>query len=1008
MRMKKLKKILISCIVLLLTFTPNLIQLDKSNAFRNYQDIHQKERGSVELTEQLLSSSPKSNYEIIEEMFSEKLLDYSTEGYFPQVYEASLQAIYYALYILEAVESLDVINQTRIINYIMSYYDENSHIFIDEYSYRYLETDYTYTSHPLTSVLEVNCYAILSLKILNKLELIDAQESINLIWSCYNPISSGFIGQPYDSNLPNKLKVSTMDNTFFAIKTLDLLMGSWVAYNQETSEIIQYINSLQITNNIDWKFGGFYNDDDTSFDSLTSPLFEPNLLSSYYCIKSLEIFGMEYTININNFNQFLESLYEPTSDFFRMSLHFTNNCFANLVATAIGLELSQITGFLSINQNEVINFIFNNRNTLGIWDQSTTVFYHELIDTFQIIRCLKESGEINQLPLQEKNQIASSIALYQQYNGYSLLSNDYTSINLIYNIINSFDLFNRISDIDIQVFYSLIESSYKEDDYFDLYGFTGSTNMDENYISFRSHPIEYYSPKNYLYNHKFTFMALDSLRKLFKLDDFALNYNLMNLVNSILNSQFLDNNFENYGAFLPLSIFKSGSSEYQNDHINLEYSYFAIKTLELLADFLNLGNIVNLTFNKGALYGYIARNLLIFNDMIYFNPHDESAPEKILEHNYYMIYILKALNLFALDRNNITQLILQNIDYNNIENIYYSYKINDILDLGIHFDINHTSSLVGKLYSEEINEFYLSMDQEMIDQKIFLWICEMARNDNLYIQCSYKDSVELGNVNSITARFSNLIFLEYGRLTSVRFESEQLGILNLEKQFDDSYQVNFMVPEEPKFYPVVEGALVIYDYSKIIGQYPISFQTNFQLNIEFLPVKNDDSTEIYMNFSRKFFSGFQPIHNSTVEVDIFLEEEYFETKNFTREDFNDYSQFSLIYNHIVSGNYTFQATLFDEYYPHGLFLFEYSTKSEVIDNPSPLGSIKTNGWILAICGVITSVILAAVVIKGGRWVKYKLKEDNRDIINKTSDYPTGRDDENTNNRRDKYYGKWYK
>jgi len=1006
--MKNYKKILIGCTILLIISSTYLVQVDNSNYFQNDQEINQKNK-NLDLTTQLLISSSKSNYEIIEEILGEKLLKYQTQGYFSQIYEASLQATYYAIYTLDAVGYLNIINQTKILNYIMSHYDENSNIFMDDYSKRYLETDFSTSYYSFTSVLEINCYAILSLNILNRLDMIDVQESINFIWSCYNPISSGFIGQTYDSHLYSKRKISTMDNTYFAVKTLNLLMGSWVAYNQEKNEIIQYINSLQITNNINWKFGGFYNDNDTSFDTLTPPLFEPNLLSSYYCIKSLEIFGMENTINSDNFNQFLDSLYDQTSYFFRISLHFTNNNFTNLIATAIGLDISQITGFTTISRNDVFTFILNNRNSLGIWDQSTTVGHHELIDTFQIIRCLKESGEISQLTLQEKTQIANSIIVYQQYEGYSLLSNDYMSNELINDVINSFDLFNRISDLDVLGLYSLIENSYKEDDYFNLYGFTGSTDMDENYISFRSRPIEYYSSKNYLFNHKFTFKALDSLRKLFKLDDFALNYNLMNLVNSIVDSQFLDSNFENYGAFLPFPMFTSGSPEYQNDHIYFEYSYYAIKTLELLVDFLNLGNIVDLGFNKGALYGYIARNMHIFNDMIYFNPHDESAPETILEHNYYMIYILKALNLFSLDRNNITQFILQNIDYRNIENVYYSYKINDILDLDIHFDVNQTSSLVGKLYSEDLNEFYVSLDHEAIDQEIFLWICEMARNDDIYIQCSYKESIELGNVNSITARFSNLIFTEYGRLTSVRFESEQFGILSLEKQFDGSYQINFMVPEDPKFYPVVEGMLMIYDYSKIIGQYPVSFQTIFELKTEFLTIKNDDSTEVYMNFSRKFFSGFQPVHNSTVEVEISLEDAYLETKNFTREDFDDYSQFSLIYDHIVKGNYTFKATLFDEFFPNGLFLFEYDTRSGTSTTPNPLKPIKVNGWPLAISGIIISVALTALVIKGGRWVKNKWTQDkNREVINKTRNKSVEiGNDNNPNHRREKYYGKWY-
>ena len=976
--------------------------------FKN-QEINQKTTEDVDLIEQLSSSSSKSNYEIIEELFEDKLIEYSTQGYFSQIYEASLQATYYALYILEAVGHLNIINQTKILNYIMSHYDENSNLFMDDYSMRYLEADFSTFYYSLTSLLEINCYAILSLNILNRLDLIDVQESINFIWSCYNPIGSGFIGQTYDSLLYSKRKVSTIDNTFFAVTTLNLLMGSWDTYNQEKNEIIQYINSLQITNNINWNYGGFYNDNDTSFDSLNPFLFEPNILSSYYCIKSLEIFGMENTINSDNFNQFLECLYDQTTYMFRMSLHFTNNNFTNLVATSIGLELSQITGFSSINRNEVFEFILNNRNSLGNWDQSTTVSYHELIDTFQIIRCLKESGEISQLTSQEKNQIANSINVYQQYEGYSLLSNDYMSNDLLNIIINSFNLFNRISDIDILGLYSIIENSYKEDDYCNLYGFTGSTIMDESYIIFRSQPIEYYSPKNYLYSHKFTFKALDSLRKIFKLDDFAQNYNLMDLLDSIINSQFLDNNFETYGTFLPLATFNRGTPEFQNNHIHFEYSYYAIKTLELLVDFLNLGNIVDLTFNKGALYGYIARNMHIFNNMIYFNPHDETSPEIILEHNYYMVYILKTLNLFSLDKNNITQFILHSVDYSNIKNLYYCYKINDILDLDIQFDVNQTSNLIGKLYSEEFNEFFLCKDYEEIDQEIFLWICEMARNDNIYIQCSYKDSIELGNVNSITARFSNLIFTEYGRLTSVKFESEQIGILDLEKQFDGSYQINFMVPEDPKFYPTVEGVLMIYDYSKVIGQYPISFQTNFDQKAEFLPINNDDSTEIYINFSRKFFSGFQAVHNSTIRVDISLEEEYFETKNFSRKDFEDYSQFSLIYKHKIKGNYTFKATFYDDFYPNGLFLFEYNTKSEFSPKPNPIKPINANGWPLAIFGVILSIALAAIVMKGGRWIKTKLKEDRkREIINKRTNNPSPRDDNNElNNSRKRYYDNWH-
>ena len=438
------------------------------------------------LSEKPLISSTQTNYEIIEEIFSQKLTEYATLGYFPQIYKSSLQAIFYALYILEALDELDKVNQTVITNVIMSYYDDTNNIFMDQYAYRYLDIDFSQCYYPYTSVLEINCFAILSLNIPNEMGLLNQQDLIDFIWSCYNPENSenGFIGQFYDTNLPNKFKIATMDNTYFAIRTLDLLIDDWSVYNDEKSRVIQYISGLQSTN------GGFNNDNDITFDSLCFTMFEPNLLSSYYCIKSLEIFNAVDSIDITNFHQYLEDLYDNSIHSFQIC-NFGMPDFANIVATALGLELSDITGYSGVNRNELINFILTNRNSLGNWDASTYFKNHELIDTFQIIRCLKESGIINQLTLQQKNQISNAICrLYQQYNGFSLISKDYMSIDLINSIVTSFDLFNQISELDIPWLYNLIQECYR--DLFECYGFSGCTNF-ENFNGFRSCPIEYYN-----------------------------------------------------------------------------------------------------------------------------------------------------------------------------------------------------------------------------------------------------------------------------------------------------------------------------------------------------------------------------------------------------------------------------------------------------------------------------------------------------------------------------------
>ncbi|MHA2344220.1 MAG: hypothetical protein ACXADW_20330, partial [Candidatus Hodarchaeales archaeon] len=88
-------------------------------------------------------------------------------------------------------------------------------------------------------------------------------------------------------------------------------------------------------------------------------------------------------------------MYNPNFDYFRISLLDYNVNFTNLVATAIGLELSQITGLSTINQTELVDFLFTNRNSFGFWEQSTTISYHELIDTFQIIRSLNNTSNLN-------------------------------------------------------------------------------------------------------------------------------------------------------------------------------------------------------------------------------------------------------------------------------------------------------------------------------------------------------------------------------------------------------------------------------------------------------------------------------------------------------------------------------------------------------------------------------------------------------------------------------------
>ncbi len=978
---------ILSCLSIMimanLTIIANVSLPVKNNIITNTKSMMQN---NDKVSESLLTLSPSNNYEIIEDIFTQKLNKYSSLGYFPQTFEPSLQATYYGLYILESLDLLEQINQTDILNYIMSHYDANSNLFMDQYAYRYLDLDFSQCYYPFTSVLEINCYAILSLEILQRLDLISINESINFIWSCYNPEGSnnGFIGQPYNSNLLKNYKIATMDNTFYAIDTLELLMmGDWSEYSNEKSRIRQFIIGLQTTDNIE--FGGFFNDNDTGFDSLGAFMWEPNLISSYYSIKSLDLLDSLNFIRPNDFYQYLGGLYDNSDNSFQMySVQGMERLF-NIIATALGLELSYITGYTGINRSDVVQFLISNQNSVGHWNSSNYYRIHELIDMFQIIRCLKESGEIDQLSIQEKSKVSDALFLYKQFKGFSLISNDYTSINLVYSMINSFYSFNRITEVDIQGFYNLIEDCYKYFGYFNCYQFSASANW-KNYVGFRSFPIEYYNLGSHLfteetdglYNHKFNYRALNSLQKISKLDNFGLKYNLTEIIYDTMNSQFLDPDFENYGAFLPSSIYSLRTPESKNNLIFFENSYFAIKTLELLVDFLDLGNVANLSFNKGALYGYIQRNIIETDSVLYFNPQYTSDLETVLQNTYYMIYVLKTLNLYDLGFQKIKEFVLQNIDYENIKNVYFSYKISEILDLEIEFNANLTSNLVGQLYLENFGEFFESLDYQKITQEAFLWICEMGRNDDLYITCDYEKYISLSSVNTIIISFSNLIFREYGQFTSVTFEGLQFGTLHLEKQFDKSYKINFLVPEDPDYYPCVTGDILIYDHSKIIGKVPILFYTILEQTIGYHIAESDNTVKFDVNISRKISSDFNAVCNSTVQVQVLINDFHIETLNFTRKDFSYYSEFSFAHKYINSGYYYYNISLVDNFFPEGLFIFDYAPNQTVnLFSPEPIPPpinlpIEVNGIILSICASIITFVVVAITIKIGRGVKEKI------------------------------------
>ena len=872
-----------------------------------------------ETPSQYLVVSGGDNRELLDSLFNAKVLEYYDRGYFPQVYEPSLQATYYALYTLHSIEKLHEINQTKIIEYIMDHYEDDSTRFMDTLAYRYLDTDFMKTYFPLSTVLEVTCYAILSLELLDALDLLNIQEMIDFIWSCHNPTSGGFIGQPYDAGLEDGFKVATADNTYFAVITLDLLMDDWLGYSSQKDTIISFINGLQNPSGVGWASGGFDNDENKDFNSLLFHA-EPNLLSSYYCIKTLEVFGMVSSINEVNFHQFLAYLYDPDSHYFRVSEVDYGANYTNIVATSLGLELSDITDFTGINTTETVSFILNHRNSLGNWDQSTSVAIHELIDTYQIIRSLNNTKEISHLSREDRDQIGNATLYYQSYRGFSLLSEDYTSMNLINTIISSFDVYNRISELDIQQLYMDIRKSYNNFPANKISRtFFGYLIDDTIIFWFRSHPIEYYtsSHKNYIHeidqisSHQSTYYALDSLKKLFKLDDFADVYDLMNLVNDIAETQFLNTSYyDNFGSFSSFVKYSKGDSQMINNKIYCDYTYYAIKCLELLGNYLGL-NFANIGIDIAAVYTYIDRNLIETPTMLYFNPKYASDIETILKTTYYMAYVLEALNLYNKNSQKIENYIEVNLNYSNIKNIYYSYKLSELLNLEIEFNFHSIQALIQEIFSEQFNEFYLTPDKEIMDQEIFSWICDMARTSEIGIEARYADTCPLGGANHMEVSLYNLILRDFGTYITFKFESDQLGSYIFSKLANSSYIQDIPIPVSSNSYPTIEGYLRAYEGTQIKAEHYISFTTNYSL--EYKVKSQSELTGILFEINASICANREsfPTTSGSAFAKVYKNGEYLGEAQASHQPFSDHSTFSIPYSPQVTGEYIFELYLDD-------------------------------------------------------------------------------------------------
>jgi hypothetical protein len=357
----------------------------------------------------------------------------------------------------------------------------------------------------------------------------------------------------------------------------------------------------------------------------------------------------------------------------------------------MALELAIFSNFQAFNFQETLNFLLNNRNDWGIWDSTTDrPSGYELIDTFQVIRSLTNVDVLDLFTPTDLDEMAQGILRYFHYNGFSPISKDLTQMSLMNSIANSFKQYDRIADFDLKGMYGLIQDAYYQNEVMNRYYFYSFTGTTEH---LRSTPIEYYSSCSHStsdqiglrISHQSTFEALEALDLLYKLDDFEVLYNLSNILSTVLECQFLEDGYPNFGGFLPSNKDTARTASYQNKQVFMKYTYYAVKLLEFLCNHSEI-DFSTLPIDFQALYTYVFKRIEESTTIQYYNSRITNNPTDLLEYTYYAYYILEAIDLNVFKPSKVTQFILTSIDYNDLKSVYYSYLISKQIGVDIEFE----------------------------------------------------------------------------------------------------------------------------------------------------------------------------------------------------------------------------------------------------------------------------------------------------------------------------------
>jgi len=246
------------------------------------------------------------------------------------------------------------------------------------------------------------------------------------------------------------------------------------------------------------------------------------------------------------------------------------------------------------------------------------------------------------------------------------------------------------------------------------------------------------------------------------------------------------------------------------------------------------------------------------------------------------------------------------------------------------FDVTLTHRLVQDLYSEESAEFFLNTDNNTVSQEAFSWICEMAGNDKIRINCQYSDNVMLGESNSMTASICNIILKDFGPYYMVKFESDQVGTEVFNKLPDNTFEKDVFIFPDLDNYPQIVGDIIVYNGLVKVSEIPISFQTFYNLITSHNVSKTADNIHFEFNISISSGIGIYPLYDSNIYVDIYKNGQFLEQKSLSvdHNSIEGYSLFNLDYSFSSIGEYHFEVYLDNPFESAHSLIFEASHQVE--------------------------------------------------------------------------------